>query len=433
MRVLFHVEPLVMHGRPFHYWAWLHRTAAMGRLLRSRGWECRWALNHALAARAVAPFDPDAAMSPANGQGLPRAELAVFAQEEIRAIYGAPNVAILDGLQHRRWPFETIERHAALIRERLAGFEPDVIVTYTPSDALRSAYPAALVLHTENGVFSRRPAPATQFFDPLGLYERSMLAVHADALRARDASPGERAWLESFRDTYGARHREASPFAALEESLRREWSRLVLLPLQFGGEAGFDLNAPFSTQGEYLLHVLEGLPEGVGVIACEHPTARWLGDVIDEETRAWLADACPQLVWADPEALLHAGQTLVHHVDAVISVSTSIGLQALVWNKPLLAIGRSHLNAWATVPSLAALAPDRPLVAPDADGAVAWMLRHWCVPERLCLGDAEWLDAFFRRSHARWHAGVRGPGFLDAAEPLGGVAADAEREANAAA
>ena len=70
MRVLFHVEPLVMHSRPFHYWAWLDRVASMGRLLRTRGWECRWAMNYALGSRAVAPFDPDERPHTQRGQGL---------------------------------------------------------------------------------------------------------------------------------------------------------------------------------------------------------------------------------------------------------------------------------------------------------------------------------------------------------------------------
>src|SRR5437667_303669 len=116
-RVLFHVEPLVMHGRPFHYWAWLARAAALSRHLAGSGaWQVRIALNAALATRAVAPHDPARTSDPRNGQGLPREWLAVFHQEELRASYGAPNVAILEGLHHGRWPVAAVAAHAAVLR-----------------------------------------------------------------------------------------------------------------------------------------------------------------------------------------------------------------------------------------------------------------------------------------------------------------------------
>ena len=51
MRILFFVEPLVMHNRPFHYWAWLSIYARMMQSLRGRH-ELRVIVNEALAERA---------------------------------------------------------------------------------------------------------------------------------------------------------------------------------------------------------------------------------------------------------------------------------------------------------------------------------------------------------------------------------------------
>jgi len=418
MRILFHIEPLHFHNRPFHYWAWLGRAAAMGRRLASRGWDVRWLMNAALAVRATSGEPARHGQPASQGHGLPRERLVLLHQEEIRRLYGGSNMAVLDGMQHGRWPEATVRSHGELVRERLAGFTPDVIVTWTPADHLHAAFPDALMLHTENGLFSRAPYEAFQFFDPQGLYGRSLLATHADALRARVPTDAERGWLAEFRTRVREHHAADSMFHSLIAGLRERHRRVALLPLQFGGEPGFELNAPFRNQGEYLWHVLERLPEDVALLVTEHPIAHWVGDTIDEETREYLAAAAPQARFIPLSAAMHGGQVLLHHCDAVISVSSSLGLQALCFERMLVSPGWSHLAPWAHSDDPARVADDTP--ARDLDGAMAWLLRHYFVRDARCLEDAEWLDGFLRRFHARWCSGLRG---LECFEPAESVAA----------
>lgn len=416
MRILFHIEPLQFHNRPFHYWAWLARAASMGRNLASRDWDVRWVMNAALGARATSGATARRGQPSSQGHSLPREQILLLHQDPIRRLYDAPNMAILEGLQNQHWPEVTRLAHGSLVRDGLAGFTPDVILTWTPSDHLRAVYPDALILHTENGLFSREPYPPFQFFDPQGLYGRSILATHAEGLRGIAANERERAWLEGFRARVRAHHAGGTVFHELERSMRAKYRKLVLLPLQFAGEAGFDLNAPFRNQGEFLWHVLERLPPDVGLVVTEHPIAHWVGDVIDEETREYLAAAAPQARFVPLSAALHGGQTLLHHCDAAISVSSSLGLQALFFGRTLISPGRSHLRAWARSEDPAALAEDMPAL--DLDGAMAWLLRHYFVRDARCLQDGEWLDTFLRRSHAKWASGVRGLEFFEPCEAL---------------
>jgi hypothetical protein len=424
MRLLFHIEPLVMHGRPFHYWAWLDRAAQMVRSLEAEaaGWDVRLALNHALGTRALAPRDPALGRHPQQGYGLARERLAVFAQEEIRALYGAPNVAILEGLHRGAWPDTTVAAHARLLRERLGGFEPDVIVSWTPSAHLRRAFPQAVVLHTEMGLFSRPPYPSHAFLDPEGMLDRSLLGTHADEIRARAAEPGDAALLADLRAGLAERHAATTPFAGFERRLRERYRSLALLPLQFGGEFAFDASGPFRNQGELLLHVAERLPEDVGLIVAQHGTALWLGDAIDDETRGYLAQACPQMLFVQPSAVPNAGQLLVPHVDTVISVSSSVGMQALYWKKRLVTPGHGYLRAWADGDDVADLAAGRESAPREQDAALAWLLRRYWVRDARLLRDGAWLDAALRRMHANWSAGVRGLAWHEEAEPVAELA-----------
>lgn len=421
MRVLFFLEPLVMHSRPLHYWAWLEYSATVQRAFAGAGrsdYQFRFLTNEALAGRATAPQGP--ARSPSErGQGLPPELVVSLEQEAVRGLFDAPSSAILEAL-HRRTASEAQQSaYAVLVEQALAGFVPDVIITRTPAAFLSLAFPEALILGTELGPFSRRPYPLTTFYDARGLWADSIPGACADELLARDVSAQDQELLVSLRGHYGAYHERASPFTALCARLRKRFRRLALLPLQFGGESGFDLNGPFRNQGEYLFHVLERMPADVGVLVVEHPTALWLGDRIDEETQAWARERFPNLIFIDYRAAESAGQLLVRHVDYVVCVSSSIGLQALFWQKPLVRVGWSHLAPYATFESVSAVDP---AVAPEdgrkTDGALAWLWRHYYAPESLALRDPEWLDGFWRGLRARRDAGLTGLSLYEPIAPL---------------
>jgi hypothetical protein len=194
---------------------------------------------------------------------------------------------------------------------------------------------------------------------------------------------------------------------------------LAFLPLQFAGESGFDLNAPFRSQGEYLFHVLERMPEDLGLLVAEHPTAIWVGDAIDQETRDYVRVRYPQVAFVDYRRVAGAGQYLIHHVDYVICISSSLGLQAVLWNKPMVAVGDSPYRAFAAFRGVDALDLSvEPAPNPAQSGALAWLLRHYYTHERFGLHDAEWLDHFFRTTCDRLHAGKAG---LDLFEPIAPV------------
>ena len=416
MKALFFVEPLVLHNRPYHYWALLGNSSDMAHALRPVGWEVRIVCNEALAERAVAPRGQGPHHSKL-GQGMPAEEIVVLGQEVIRRCFGTPNLGIIETL-HRGDDRAAIDAYAGLLREALGDFVPDAIFSVTPGAQLRAAFPDALFFSSAPAAYSRPPFPLTFFLDPVGLWDRSMPARQAAALLDREPTPAERALLDAFRQRFGSYFRAVSPFGAVLADLRARHRAVGLLPLQFAGEPGFDFNAPFRSQAEYLFHVLETLPPDVALLVVEHPTARWLGDYIDDDTRELIGWRYPNVVFLDFRAADSAGQTLVADVDFVISVSSSIGLQALFFGKPLVAVGWSHLVPFATFGGMDAFPEQGPLPAPHPrlDRAVCWFMSHYFIPSALCT-DAGWLAPFLERSVERARAGVSGLDFFDPVAP----------------
>lgn len=413
MKVLFFVEPLIMHSRPFHYWAWLGYFADMFRTVVRSGGEARIIVNEGLALRALAPLGSGQHYA-RKGQGLAPEDLLIFAQTEIRRFFDLPNVEILRALHEGSAPDAT-RRYGELIRESLGGFVPDVMMTLTPAAQLESAFPNALLLAAETAAYSREPFPSCLFFDPGGLWGDSLLARHAEDLGRFQPSAEELELASDFRTRFQRYFTTTTPFASLERRLRHRYERIAFLPLQFGGESGFDLNAPFRTQGEYLFHVIEQLPTSTAVVVVEHPTAHWVGDVIDEETRQLLSERYPQVEFVDFRSAPSAGQYLVHHADFVIGVSTSLALQAVLFDKPLVSVGHSHLNAFASVRGIENLGAEVP-PARTSESLVAWLVNRYFVPRAL-VSDPRWLLPFLERSLARRRAGVTGPEFFDPIAP----------------
>src|SRR5262249_53168350 len=238
----------------------------MAHALRGAGWEVRVVVNEGLALRATAPrgVGPTVAQ---RGQGLPPDEVIALGQEPIRRLFGLPNSDILAGLHHGRGTPAAVAAYADLVRAALGGFVPDVTVALAPAAQLRAAFPSALHLACETAAYSRAPFAKCLFLDPEGLWGRSVPATRAAELLvppppgswvpAPSADGGPRPAACPPRS--GASSAAPRPSAPLGGGLRARHRRLGLLPLQFGGEPGFDCNAPFRNQGEYLLHALENL------------------------------------------------------------------------------------------------------------------------------------------------------------------------------
>lgn len=65
---------------------------------------------------------------------------------------------------------------SALNEYNAINFEPDVIVTNTPSAVIRKRWPKCSILHYELSLFNRPPLPILHQFDPCGYYSKSLLS-----------------------------------------------------------------------------------------------------------------------------------------------------------------------------------------------------------------------------------------------------------------
>jgi hypothetical protein len=410
MRVLYFLEPSVEFGDP------LQRLPT----LRNH-WDRELS---ALRAHAGQQLDlklvcAERVYAAARVEGLLRdIDVVTVSARDLRRVTRDAFQASLDWFEGTFAP-ATLARAMQLYAEKLGGFVPDAIVCYESSAPyLAQLFPRALLLHSTLGMFSRPPYPALSTLDPYGLGKHSSLAFAHEALRRRTLATSELAQLEALKLDFRRAQRLRSPVTA--ERVRQGFAHVVLLPLQVSRYFMYDAHCPPELRGKsqtaLIAYVLSRVPRDVGVYASLHRVgASWA----ERRQMEALTRRHPNLLH-DPEiqSLPFTSQHVLPHVDAVVSVASSVGLQALIWDLPVVVVGESHLTGVASATSLGALPA---LLARGRtaalDPVLYHLLTHYYVPEAGHHESPAWLLQELARGVA-WHrAGRTGPAFSASETP----------------
>lgn len=397
MRVLFYVEPLILHNKPKHYFAWFDFSVFIYETIlkstRANEYEFRF-------------LSSDALIEYGKNKNRLSDEMCIsLQQKDMREGYDGSNIDLIRDIYQETLTDAHIKHLDHTIKAKLGDYVPDFIYSFSPAHFFKKIYPDALLLQCESGVFSRKPYCVSWLLDIFGLYKQSYPALFYQDLLQAPYSEADKEAMKGFREE--ARHLflSTSPSIDYVQSVRKIYSKLVLLPLQFSGEIGFDVNCKFRNQVEYLYTVMEQVPEDVAVIVCEHPTALWVGDYLDRETVEYLRGRFSNFFLFEPlRRVRSVSQFLIHDVDAVISISSSVGWQALFWKKPLITLGDSHLKIMGDYHGLDCLNSEAPLrVKEDRDPLFAHLLSHYWVPfAHIRQHNPDWFPQFMSYTYEQF-------------------------------
>jgi len=315
---------------------------------------------------------------------------------------------------------EALQLLANEIRSASKDFIPDVVISFgIQISFLQAIWPNALLLHTEASPYSRNPYPWSIFFDHLGIFGRSVIGQAGARLRRRAASADMAALAGAFQIRNLNALKSINPLPIPIDRLRSQYSRLCLLPLQVSNHYSFDQQASYRTQFEYLIDVLSMAPEHVGIVATEYN--EW-GSVLKTDgpgkNLSYLRQSFPNLIFHNASLRWNSpSQFLVPCVDGVWSVSSNVGIQALLFDRLLGCPPTSHLAKLADATSVKEFFGELDRDAPRNNrNFVAWQLERYLIPQSF-LSDGRWLcDYLSRRVDAARNASDPLDGFVPIAE-----------------
>jgi len=287
---------------------------------------------------------------------------------------------------------------AEMVAPHVNGFEPDIIIGFAgQANYLAKLWPAALRLQIEQSYFGRDPYPVSFYFDHLGTHARSAIKRVGGLKLAYPVTSDGRTLVSTFRAQMAAAFNSLDPFRS--NDFRSRFDRLCLLPLQISNAFSFDGLVNYRTQFEYLYDVLAAAPKDVGVIVTEHPQGepvlRRSGPFSNIDT---LGRTFPNTIFLDEFRRYQSpAQFLVPRVDGVWSVSSSVGYQALLFNRLLGSPPSTELSNVADATTFedffGRLGHHK---STNVDAFLAWLLERYFVPATL-LADGCWLRNYLQR------------------------------------
>lgn len=240
-----------------------------------------------------------------------------------------------------------LERYTEYFLELFSGWQPDIIFCWEfPTTLFRKIFPNALVLDIMPGAYMRPPYPKTISIDPVGLYRESFLKTF-DGTQSFETL-GDTSEFLKIRDLYSTYFNQDTDVQKVILDLvdpSRKFDKYWLVPMQISSYFGFYENCKYKDQFDFLIDILSKAPDNVGVIATQY-----IGSLVSEKTLnnrnlGYIRNLHPNFLYSTEfEKLDNISQYIVPWVDTVVTVSSTLGFQALLHGKKLNSPSTSHLS-----------------------------------------------------------------------------------------
>lgn len=219
-------------------------------------------------------------------------------------------------------------------------FNPDIVILYESASEqlVKLLFPHSKILHMMFGPFSRAPFPATTFFSTQGIYKNSELYN----IQERELTYEEKETIRKIRKRAMLCIAETTPIKQKIAHLRSKYDNLVLVCCQVDNYFAFNACTTLTNQYDLILTVLNNIPSNFGVVVTTHGEFKKQLNAQQEFTLSKFSNF--ELIDTN---IPYVSQFFMPYVDGVVTVSSSLGFQAALWQKPLIVPGESHISALA--------------------------------------------------------------------------------------
>jgi len=327
-------------------------------------------------------------------------EFIAINQSEIKNIFTDFNEYI--SLQRSNQNNDKFEQLNQIIVKKLQDFTPDIIILMSSSAGyLKYSFPNSLIFFTESGLFNQAPFPGCLYFDCCPTMSESFLLQNkADIL---SINPNKNDWqkehkfLSEIRSFFLDPISKYNPYKQKVDDLRKNFDYVILLSLQRFDSPMFMTQAIFKDQIEYIKYVLDNVGNNVAVIVTEHKKDRILGF---ETIYNYFKNNYKNFIyWPETSNISNSSQFLLELVDGIITVSSTVGLQAMLHKKPLFVPSElSYLTTFCDGQDLSKIADflenNR---YKDKDGALYYLITRYYVVGKY-YKDGQWFYNFLANS-----------------------------------
>ena len=265
-----------------------------------------------------------------------------------------------------------------ILHNLLGDWQPDIVITYpTHNSLLKQAFPHALHLLMENGIFSRPPFCRSLRYDPTHFLNGFPNKFEQNIRNFKITEQQSQA-VEHFKQQLRLLIHKHNPLDKQFHSLREKFKYLILCPIPTDNAYK---ETPFDDQYLYLLDILNKIPHDVGLIITFHDGP---GVQLNEAMIHALQQNFPNLLYFPTGNNTYISQSLnfFEYCDAIINMHTMTGTQALLWDLKIISLDKRYSKWFCDKQGLENL--EEFLAAPkiDKNGLIYWYMTHFTVFEK---------------------------------------------------
>lgn len=293
-----------------------------------------------------------------------------------------------------------------IIIQKLAGFAPDIIILMSSSARyLKYAFPNSLIFFTESGIFNQAPFPGCIYFDCCPAMSESFLLKHKNEILSLNLNSEEQKFLSQVRNFFLESISKHNPYKQKIADLRKDFNQVILLSLQRFDSPLFRTQADFKDQIEYIKYVLDIVGSDIAVIVTEHQKDRILGFV---PIYNYFHNNYKNFIyWPETASINNSSQFLLELIDGVVTISSTVGLQALLHQKPLFVpSGISYLTTFCDGQDLTRIGDFlKNNQYQNKDGALYYLITRYYVIGKY-YKDGKWFYNFLSNSLKNFKKGI---------------------------
>lgn len=211
---------------------------------------------------------------------------------------------------------------------------------------LGKIFPKSKIVYQTPGFFSRPPYPQL-IMNNKGLLNRA----EGPDTRSVDAQDLES--VDNYRKQIKRVLSTVCPFNEKIIWAKKKFKHIVVFPLQVDGYFMVDTQIRGRSQLDLVVDILSRLPKDCCLVVTDYVSKDVKSSVILEETKILIQAKYKNLIFDnDINKTFCSSQFLVPEVDGVVTISSSVGLQAAFWRKPLYVFGSNYVSYFKTADSV---------------------------------------------------------------------------------
>lgn len=278
-----------------------------------------------------------------------------------------------------------------IIKNILPDFKPDIVIDFQiHNQLLRYAYPNALHMLVENGLFSRPPFPRTLRYEPIH-FLNGFLNKYENEIRNFHITNEQKKLVQNFKQNLRTVINANNKKGDILKELKMKYRYLLLCPIPADN---LYKETKYNDQYLYLLDILNKIPSDIGLIITFHDDC---SSQLSAGIVKTLQEKYKNLIYFPVEDNAYVSQSLdfFEYCDAIINMHTMTGTQAMLWDLKVISMDKRYSKWFCDKQGLDNIVEFLSEPTKDKSNMIYWYMTHFCVFEH-SMQKPNWYYNYFK-------------------------------------